>query len=63
MEEAARLAARKAGLLCECGRDIVSWQKHVRFPNPHTILMCDECKNCEAEIYGPASIEPYHPPP
>lgn len=61
-EEAARRAAQQAGLLCDCGQNPVQWQKKVRFPNPHTILMCDGCKGYEVELYGQANIEPYQPP-
>lgn len=62
-EEAARLAAVKDGLLCECGQNPVKWQKRVRFPHPHTILMCEECKEFEVELYGIANIQPYQPTP
>lgn len=62
-EEAARRAERLAGTLCECGQDIVRWQKTVRFPDRHIILMCEGCKKFEVELYGPVSISPYQPPP
>ncbi len=60
-EEAARLAAKRAGLFCECDRDIIRWQKQVSHPNPHTILMCQVCRDYEVETHGSSGIEPYPP--
>lgn len=50
------LAAKEAGLLCECGEGVVLWQKKITFPADHVLLLCDVCKGFEVEQYGDGGI-------
>lgn len=49
--------AAAVGLLCECGKDVVRWQKKVRFPRVEILRMCTGCVRFEKEQYGDAGIE------